>query len=701
MLIAFFDCLESRMLLAASVTLSQDGQLLVDGSRTGGIGVVVSVAGSKYSVLINGGTTSSFLKINVKSLKIIGGGTDAIRVDPGVNVPTTIFGGGQDDNIQASYSQTVIETNLNDNIIPVAGNTIQYVFQGPGSKPTKAMNFEMNFDHTNQVDFWVTQVTEANGNHEDEGSINVVPHLTFCFTNGDDTVFPTTNGVPTTFNMEGGDDSVKVQDSHVTVLGGAGNDVIKSVDYFPDTKTINLYSGGRGNDTLIGGKGSDTLYGGAGDDVLNGGGGANVISGGSGNDTADYSRRIAPVRVTLDNTSDDGEAGEHDNVMSDIETVLGGSGNDSLIGDSSNNYLIGNAGDDTLWGGDGNDTLTGGGGDDSLIGGKGADVLSGNGGQNAYDGGLGNNVLIASGSATADSPEMVDYHGRQQAIRMDEFELLPKDEIGLQAPFDETAVHVGDDTDLLKGHYWEIIGTPKSDKFTISSAGNISLIHGCGGNDLFSGVTDPNGELLTTVYGDGGNDHFSRDDDGQFIVVFGGSGNDLFEGGNVAWSGGPGVDTDFYEGSVFESVDLRTTPDVENVENLTSPVTEVFGNALNNLIQFVETDANVMVDAGAGNDTVVGGVAESGFGLDIVGGTGNDSITGSDGNDAIHGGDGNDTLSGGAGRDKLYGQAGDDLLLGRGGSKDTLDGGDGFDTATRDNGPTVFDVVRNIEKFLP
>src|SRR5207245_7533229 len=68
--------------------------------------------------------------------------------------------------------------------------------------------------------------------------------------------------------------------------------------------------------------------------------------------------------------------GEADNVASDVETLLGGTGNDSLTGGAANNRLVGNAG---------NDTLSGAAGDDTMDGGLGADVFNGGDGNDTAD----------------------------------------------------------------------------------------------------------------------------------------------------------------------------------------------------------------------------------------------------------------------------------------------------------------------------
>jgi len=83
---------------------------------------------------------------------------------------------------------------------------------------------------------------------------------------------------------------------------------------------------------------------------------------------------------------------------------------------------------------------------------------------------------------------------------------------------------------------------------------------------------------------------------------------------------------------------------------------------------------NIVVDAGAGDDTVT-----TGAGNDRVdGGLGNDRIATGDGRDDLFGNSGDDALDAGAGDDVVYGGDGGDRLLG-GDGVDFLEGGRGND----------------------
>ncbi|MFI5379501.1 MAG: calcium-binding protein [Tepidisphaerales bacterium] len=164
----------------------------------------------------------------------------------------------------------------------------------------------------------------------------------------------------------------------IQVMGMEGNDLITLTPNV--TLPATLY-GGAGNDTLVGSDHPCTLSGDAGNDVLRPGHGKDVVSGGSGIDTADYSSRTEALTITLDGKANDGSraapgvAAENDNVLNDVEIIIGGSGNDKIVGNNLANTLIGGPGNDSLYGMGGNDVLVGGPGNDYLSGGDGDDVL--------------------------------------------------------------------------------------------------------------------------------------------------------------------------------------------------------------------------------------------------------------------------------------------------------------------------------------
>ena len=142
-------------------------------------------------------------------------------------------------------------------------------------------------------------------------------------------------------------------------IGGSGNDTLTG-----DVQA-NRLDGGIGNDLLIGGDGNDTLIGGDGDDSLAGGGGNDSLVGGNGKDSANFSKATQGISLNLTLGTAQGEGSD---VLVGMENGIGGSGNDTLTGDTQANRLDGGIGNDNVNGGLGGDSLVGGAGSDTLTG---------------------------------------------------------------------------------------------------------------------------------------------------------------------------------------------------------------------------------------------------------------------------------------------------------------------------------------------
>ena len=144
-------------------------------------------------------------------------------------------------------------------------------------------------------------------------------------------------------------------------------------------KTRLVVNGGAGDDTLALANNvtiNGLIYGGRGRDRIHAGGGKDEIFGGGETDTVDYSDATVALSVSLNDLADDGPA-KNDNVHSDVENVLGGSANDTILGGVVANLFVGNGGADTLRGFGGRDVLIGGKGGDTLAGLAGDDLLIG------------------------------------------------------------------------------------------------------------------------------------------------------------------------------------------------------------------------------------------------------------------------------------------------------------------------------------
>lgn len=101
------------------------------------------------------------------------------------------------------------------------------------------------------------------------------------------------------------------------------------------------------------------------------------------------------MRIDLSGTSYSSVNGQTLLVNTSIDRLVGGAGNDTLLGAGLDETLFGGDGADTIEGLQGNDRLEGGRGNDTLKGGKGADYLDGGLGDDTLYGGDGSDALIA------------------------------------------------------------------------------------------------------------------------------------------------------------------------------------------------------------------------------------------------------------------------------------------------------------------
>ncbi|MGX7924938.1 hypothetical protein ACWPMX_00005, partial [Tsuneonella sp. HG094] len=190
----------------------------------------------------------------------------------------------------------------------------------------------------------------------------------------------------------------------VVNANGGGYNV--ALNYASGTYQGSYLDAGGGPDTLTGSIAPDVLVGGDGIDSLIGGAGADILRGGAGNDTLDGQGNAGQLDLidlsdatgalagasafTLaaggNGTYNGGAVGLGTDTYTNMEGVIGGLGNDSLTGNTSDNEIRGGLGNDTisglggndiLKGDDGNDTMTGGAGDDTFVlGPTGVDIIT-------------------------------------------------------------------------------------------------------------------------------------------------------------------------------------------------------------------------------------------------------------------------------------------------------------------------------------
>lgn len=163
------------------------------------------------------------------------------------------------------------------------------------------------------------------------------------------------------------------------VDGGGGFDTVNLAGY-SDT-TVDLFSGTYSTGSVAGRViNIESVLTGSGMDTVYGSNADNQINAGGGDDTV-YGR----------NGNDSITLGAGDDVG------YGNDGNDAIIGGDGSDSLFGQADNDVLYGGNGDDYLDGGLGKDQLYGGDGDDILQASWGNDIVDGGAGNDVIYGDG----------------------------------------------------------------------------------------------------------------------------------------------------------------------------------------------------------------------------------------------------------------------------------------------------------------
>jgi Ca2+-binding RTX toxin-like protein len=619
-------------------------------------------------------------------------------------------------------------------------------------------------DGNDTIDGGVGNDTVNGGNGFDtvdytESLTNVIINLTTGIaTSGDDTdqISSIEQFIGSEFNDtiigDSADNILEGGDGEDFIKGGAGNDELygddsagtiaagelnNTVDYSETTTgvNVNLDAGTAtgaesGNDTLSnfasvwGGSGNDVLTGDEFDNTFRGGAGNDTIAGGDGIDIIDFGSATAGVSVNLNSsTASDGQGGT--DTVSEIEGVIGGSGNDTLTGTILEDFLSGGAGNDAIDGLEGADTLNGGAGNDTVNGGAGSDTIEvgaeGIAFGDVLDGGADadtllnigtDNIAIATWSAsnnietinagvTPTGPLAIvgfaDASGANNSLDFSATTLVNVDFVDGGA---------GNDTIIGSTGDIDIFGGAGNDSLT--GGGNKSNIEGNDGNDTITGGLSDNvldgGAGNDSITGAGAGKNTLIGGDGNDILIGGttentfdaGAGNDTITGGDDkdfitlgagvdTASAGAGDDTiSIGDEGLLLSESIDGGDGVDTLENIgTGNLLIAAWNSTNN-IEYINGQVGGIAQAIVGNASA-NTLNFSGtqlLGVEYIDGSGgNDTITGSAGENDIRGGAGADRLFGGNEKNILDGGIGADILVG-GDKEDTLIGGDGNDNLT-------------------
>lgn len=434
-----------------------------------------------------------------------------------------------------------------------------------------------------------------------------------------------------------------------------------------------------------------------------------------GQDTLDATGTNNDYLYDLENNVISVTNGTFLSTIRNFEEVIGGNGDDILIG--NNTAAINN--------------LNGGNGDDTVSSGS-AGIRTGD----VYAGGAGTNVL-----------DLSNLSG-DHTIDMNTGDFMSGGQTATISGFQEIIAGSGDDFIRERsGVQSTIHGGLGDDTLATASSGvgGGEVFNGGGGTDMFdfsnqtvgyvadlvNGVFDrDNGGFATTLTsieevsaGSGNDSLIAGSVDAAVYGLFGNGGDDtiIARDGTLrdgdTYDGGTGTDTfnfasftgDFRLNTatgLFRSADGTEVGRAAGFETVVAgsgndviggndEAQLIMGNSGNDII--TGGDGNDTLDGGNdrdvlraddGNDSVIGGsgndFGSGGDGMDtLLGGTGDDTMVGGDGADSLNGGDdndalagnnGNDTVIGGGGADRLYGEAGFDYLEG-GNGNDRLEGG--------------------------
>lgn len=385
-------------------------------------------------------------------------------------------------------------------------------------------------------------------------------------------------------------------------LGGAMDDTLtgNSLD--------NLLVGNDGNDTLSGQDGDDTLIGRDGDDTYlfdadNSLGTDAIIEqvGAGGSDTLDFSATSTSVTVNLQYGGDIPQNVVFGNLQlllftcTSIENVIGGSGSDTLLGNSLDNRLEGGPGNDLLIGNSGNDTY----------------VFD-------ADAALDTDFLIENADSEGGSDTLDFSSTTSLSITVNLSDPSPQ------------FVNASLTLILNNVPYFPIFSLYAFENVIGGSQPDTIL-----GNDLDNLLTGGPGNDL--IFAGDGNDTLNGDAGGDSL--FGEAGNDLFIGGadNDTLIGGTGNDTYFFDADTpltsGTGNDLIIELPTEGADTLDFSSTTTLGITVN-----LGTAANQAVNANLTLALFADDVIEN-----VVGGALDDIIEGNSLDNRLRGGPGNDT----------------------------------------------------------
>ncbi len=324
-------------------------------------------------------------------------------------------------------------------------------------------------------------------------------------------------------NSDGSDPLATVPDpGNLTITLGSADDIVSGgagSDTLVGSGGADALSGGDAHDILIGNDGNDQLSGDGGDDYLYPGTGNDTVDGGTGFDLVNYGSDTAGFTANLATGTASG-TGIGSDTLAGIEWIVGGSGNDNLTGDGSDNTLDGGSGTNTLAGGDGADFLLDtGSGAGNFDGGAGIDALT------LDRGGLSAAVSIVFTAGSATPVTLPDGAQFKNIERLALTTGSGDDSVTFDQPVHADVVN----------NSWD--GGAGNDTLTVDVSSYDVPISAINSGDPYNVFED--GKVVVVAH------HIEQ------VHIIGGAGDDTFSGlsGNDLFEGGRGIDTAQFTGT--------------------------------------------------------------------------------------------------------------------------------------------------------
>lgn len=654
-----------------AVTTGAGADTIVTGSGA----ATINAGDGNNNITTGGGAVNIVTGVGLDTINVNGGG-GAISAGDGANIihvttgNYTITAGIGNDTVTAGDGNNIIDVGDGTNSV-TAGNGNNTIRSGSGNDTLIAGNGNNIF----QGGLGTNAITGGTGSNTVDYSVIGTTAVSVNLTTGIVTGVGLNDTLTSIQNVTGTSQAD-------TLLGSAGNNIIRGGD------GNDIITGNGGNDTLYGDEGDDTITGGTGNDTIYGGNGNNTIYtgtagtdavyGGTGNNTfisqhagvvydgtnggligatqvntIDYSADTAGMTINLLTGYGFGGLANGDiyratpvSGVNSINSIIAGSGNDTITDSAGNDYINGGGGTNVFYVNNGIDTFVGGAAQDQFIGnGTGTKTYIGNAGNNYYDMGTPAEAVV-SGVGW----DMIRYYRSTAGVlvNLDTVNHTAVNSLGVTINVAQQSGAGWAATSADSGSY--AIG----DSF---SGDSYDYFWGSGASDV---VWDrPAGGM--EFDGNSGVDWF-----------FGGAGNSLIRltDNDRLDGGGGGGDIVYANTNNSVTIYLDGSADINN----------------NGIADSTDRGINLTIAAGAsitGSAITYAGFALGYSGTDYLSNI--EYMLGEGGNDLLVGNAAANLINGRSGNNSMYGMGGNDTIYSSQGGINIIDGGSGTDTVDFSN----------------